>query len=58
MCLFHPALRRKYVYADNVDFNAYDTQNKVYITEDSYYRYDPDTVVFYIATGAGSSPEG
>ena len=50
-----PLYGAKYVYADNVDFNAYDTQNKVYITEDSYYRYDPDTVVFYIATGAGSS---
>ena len=50
-----PLYGAKYVYAGNVDFNAYDTQNKVYITEDSYYRYDPDTVVFYIATGAGSS---
>ena len=52
----------KYMYSDGVGFDIYDdTQHSIEAWfQDSYkgtYRYDPDTIVFNIAYGAGSSLE-
>ena len=52
----------KYMYSDGVGFDIYDeTRHAVDVwfgdEEQGSYRYDPDTIVFNIAYGAGSSLE-
>ena len=53
----------KYAFSDNVYIDTYNTANpKLWIHYDGqqnldYFRYDPDTVVFYIAYGAGNKLE-
>ena len=53
----------KYAFSDNVYIDTYNTANpKLWIHHDGrqdldYFRYDPDTVVFYIAYGAGNKLE-